>query len=345
MASTNLGVAVPTIYDVAQLARVSPATVSRVINERGNVDAGMAQRVQEAITALGYRPNSLARSLRRQMAPVWTLIISDIENPHFTSLIRGVEDAAQAIDHSVVLCNADEDLTKERRYIEVAIAERAAGVVISPASDRHSSVDPLLASGIPVVTIDRRLRNSPVSAVLVDNTSGAQCATAHLLESGYSRVACITGPIRTSTAVQRLGGYRRALKRTGAPYDPRLVRVSDYKEAGGYEATGALLAADEPPDALFVLNSLMTMGALRCIADAGVRIPDQMGVVGFDDHLWAQLLRPTLSTVAQPTYDLGRTAAQLLIEQAESPDTAPRTVTLATELLVRESSVRTAAPR
>lgn len=345
MAATSLGVSVPTIYDVAQLASVSPATVSRVINESGNVDPGMAQRVQEAITVLGYRPNSLARSLRRQMAPVWTVIISDIENPHFTSLIRGVEDAAQAIDHSVVLCNADEDLTKERRYIEVAIAERAAGVVISPASDRHSSVDPLLEVGIPVVTIDRRLRKSPVSAVLADNSSGAQCATAHLLESGYSRVACVTGPMRTSTAVQRLAGYRRALKQAGVPYDPRLVRTSDYKEAGGYEATGTLLNADEPPDALFVFNSLMTMGALRCIADAGMQIPDQLGVVGFDDHLWAQLLRPRLSTVAQPTYDLGRTAAQMLLEQALSPDTTPRTVTLPTELLVRESSVRAVAPR
>jgi LacI family transcriptional regulator len=331
---------VPTIYDVAQLAAVSPATVSRVVNERGNVDPRMTQRVREAIVALGYRPNSVARTLRRQVAAVWALIIADIENPHFTSLIRGVEDAARAVDHSVVLCNSDEDLDKESRYVEVAIAEQAAGVIISPASDRHSSIIPLMESGIPVITIDRRLRKSPVSAVLADNARGATRATSHLLESGYTRVACITGPMRTSTATQRLAGYRRALKEAGVSYDPLLVRVSDYKEAGGYQATRTLLDAATPPDALFVTNSLMTMGALRCIADAGVQIPQEMGVVGFDDHLWAQLLRPSLSTVAQPTYELGRTAADMLIEQARSPHTPPRTVTLPTELIVRESSTR-----
>lgn len=330
----------PTIYDVAQLASVSPATVSRVINRRGNIDPDMAERVREAIKALDYRPNSVARNLRRQISAVWTLIISDIANPHFTSLIRGVEDAAQAVGHSIVLCNSDEDLAKERRYVEVAVAERAAGVIIAPASGRHSTIGPLLERGVPVVTIDRRLRKSPVNAVLTENTEGAERATTHLLESGYSRVACITGPMRTSTGVQRLAGYRRAIKAAGLFYDPPLERVADYKEAGGYQATRLLLDADEPPDALFVGNGLMTMGALRCLAETGVKIPQEMGVVGFDDQLWARLLRPTLSTVAQPTYELGRAAAQMLIEQADAPDSPPRTLTLPTELIVRESSIR-----
>lgn len=329
-----------TIYDVAELASVSAATVSRVINERGNVDAEMARRVREAIRTLDYRPNSVARNLRRQVASVWTVIISDVENPHFTSLIRGVEDVAQSVGHSIVLCNSDEDLAKERRYVEVAVAEQAAGVIISPTSDRSRTVGLLREHGVPVVTIDRRLRSSPVNAVLAENAEGAEAATTHLLESGYARVACITGPMRISTAAQRLAGYRRAVKAAGRPYDSSLVRVADYKEPGGYEATRSLLDADEPPDALFVANSLMTLGALRCLADAGVAIPQQMGVVGFDEHLWARMLRPALSTVAQPTYELGRAAAQLLIEGADDPDAPPRTVRLPTELIVRESSTR-----
>lgn len=331
-----------TIYDVAQLAAVSPATVSRVINERGNVDPEMARRVQEAVRALNYRPNVVARNLRRQTAAVWTAIISDINNPHFTSLTRGVEDVAQESGHSVMLCNADEDLAKERRYVDVALAERAAGVIISPASYRNSTVAPLLERGVPVVTIDRTLQASPVNAVVVENAAAAERATAHLLEAGYRRIACITGPMRTTTSTQRLAGYRRALRAAGLPRDPELECVADMKEGGGYEATRALLQHDRPPDALFVGNGLMTIGALRCLNEARVTVPDQIGVVGFDEHRWATLVRPALTTVAQPTYELGRAAAKMLLE-ATGPDAPPpRTVTLPTRLVIRDSSVRPA---
>lgn len=330
----------PTIYDVARLASVSPATVSRVLNHRGDVDPALAARVRQSVDMLGYRPNVVARNLRRQVAAVWALIISDIENPHFTSLVRGVEDVARATGHSVVLCNADEELDKERAYVDVALAERMAGVLISPASDRMSTIAPLLDKGVPVVTIDRRLQSSPVSAVVVANRAGAQEATAHLLGNGYERVACITGPMRTTTAAQRLSGYRRAL--TAAGREPRrdLVQVADYKETGGYEATRALLDRDDPPDAIFVANSLMTIGALQCIQDLGVVVPTDLGVVGFDDRPWARLVRPALTTVAQPTYDLGRTAAQLLVDLPRTPGAPVRTVTLPTTLVVRDSSRR-----
>lgn len=328
-----------TIYDVAQLAAVSPATVSRVINERGNVDPDMARRVQAAVKALDYRPNVVARNLRRQSAAVWTAIISDINNPHFTSLIRGIEDVAQEAGHSVMLCNADENLAKERRYIDVALAERAAGVIISPASNRNSTVAPLLERGVPVVTIDRTLRSSPVNAVVVDNAEGAQQATAHLIEVGYSRIACITGPMRTSTSAQRLAGYRRALRTAGITCDPELERIADMKEGGGYEATRALLQLDRPPDGLFVGNGLMTIGALRCLNEARVLVPQHIGVVGFDEHLWATLVRPALTTVAQPTYELGRSAAQMLLEATGSDAPPPKTVTLPTRLIIRDSSV------
>ncbi|MPZ73704.1 MAG: substrate-binding domain-containing protein [Nitriliruptorales bacterium] len=330
----------PTIYDVAQLASVSPATVSRVINERGNVDPEMTRRVREAVKTLNYRPNGVARNLRRQSAAVWTVIISDIENAHFTALVRGIEDVAHSSGHSVVLCNSDEDLRKERRYVDVALAERAAGVIISPASNRHSTVAPLLERGVPVVTIDRTLRTSTVNAVVVDNAKGARCATEHLLESGYERVGCIVGPLRTSTAAQRLAGYRRALKAAGLRRDADLERLADAKEGGGYLATRSLLEGDDPPDALFVGNGLMTAGALRYLTENGVDIPGQVGIVGFDEQLWATLLRPALTTVAQPTYDLGQAAAEMLLERGRDPDAPARTVTMPTRLIVRASSVR-----
>lgn len=330
----------PTIYDVARLAAVSPATVSRVLNDRSDVNPDMARRVRESVQQLGYRPNGVARNLRLKVAAVWALIISDIENPHFTSLVRGVEDGARASGHSVVLCNSDEQLERERRYVDVALAERMAGVVISPSSDRESALGPLLDAGVPVVTIDRRLRNSPVSSIVVANKRGAHEATRHLMEGGYRRIACVTGPLRTSTAAQRLAGYLGALAEAGVVADPDLVRIADFKEVGGADAVRSLLQLRKPPDAIFSANSLMTMGALGALADAGIRVAHDIGVVGFDDLPWARLMHPALTTVAQPTYEIGRSAADMLLERAGRPDAPVRTVTLPTRLVVRESSQR-----
>lgn len=329
-----------TIYDVARLAAVSPATVSRVLNGRGDVNPELARRVEQSVRKLNYRPNGVARNLRRKVAAVWALVISDIENPHFTALVRGVEDVARANGHSVVLCNTDEDLERERAYIDVALSERMAGVVISPASDRQSALGPLLDAGVPAVTIDRRLRSSPVSSVVVSNRRGGYEATAHLAAQGYRRIACVAGPLRTTTAAQRLAGYRAALGEVGLPADKALVRVADYKEAGGAAAVADLLRQSNPPDAIFVTNSLMTMGALRALGEAGVTIGAEVGIVGFDDLPWAPLVSPSLSTVAQPTYELGRAAAEMLVQQAADPGAKVRSVTLPTELRVRGSSHR-----
>lgn len=330
----------PTIYDVARLAEVSPATVSRVLNGRGEVNDDMARRVRESVRMLGYRPNSVARNLRRKVAAVWALIISDIENPHFTALVRGVEDVARANGHSVVLCNSDEQLDRERSYIDVALAERMAGVVISPSSDRESALGPLLDAGVPVVSIDRKIQRSPVSSVVVDNKAGAHEATRHLVASGYRRIACVTGPGGISTAAQRLAGYQSALTEAGLPYDRTQVVGGDFREAGGAEAVRALLASPHPPDALFVANGLMAMGAVAALSDAGIRVPEDMGLVAFDDMPWARLLRPGLTCVAQPTYDIGRTAAEMLLESTARPQAPPRRVTLPTRLVVRDSSRR-----
>jgi LacI family transcriptional regulator len=325
-----------TIYDVARLAEVSPSTVSRVLNGKQTVDAELAERVRAAARALDYRPNAVARNLRRSRTNLWAVIISDINNPFFTSLVRGVEDVAQDAGHSVVLCNSDEDPEKESRYISAVLAEQMAGVIISP-TNRVGNLQQLLAAKAPVVTIDRQVRGAAVDAVLVDNEHGAQLATDHLIEQGFGRVACITGPRRVSTASARLRGYRAALRAAGRPDDPELVRYADFREEGGREAMSDLLKA-AAPDAVFVANNLMTTGALEALAEAGVPIPAGMGIVGFDDVPWAGFLQPPLTTVTQPTYELGRTAATLLLDRTTTPDRPPSVVTLPTELVVRGSS-------
>jgi LacI family transcriptional regulator len=328
-----------TIQDVARQAKVSPATVSRVLNGKGTVDPALRQRVLAAVDALGYRRNAVARNLRRQRTTLWAAIVSDVGNPFFTSMVRGIEDVAQTLGYSVVLCNTDEDGRKEAEYIAVAESERMAGVIIVPASERATDVSPLVDAGTPVVAVDRRVRDSRVDTVIADNMDGAQQATAHLLES-YERVACITGHRRATTATERLKGYERALRRAGREVDSSLVRVADFRQAGGREAMASLLAEPNPPDAVFVANNLMTVGALEALVEAGVDMPGEMGIVGFDDVPWASIVRPALSTVGQQTYEVGRVAGRLLGERIEQSGGTPSTIILPTTLRVRESSTR-----
>jgi LacI family transcriptional regulator len=192
---------------------------------------------------------------------------------------------------------------------------------------------------IPVVAVDRELREHTVDSVLVQTRSAAERATGHLLDQGFQRVACITGPSKASTAEQRLAGYKDALRRAGLRTDRALVRHSDFKEPGGYAAMESLLDAPARPDAVFVANEQMALGAVSCLADRGLRMPLDVGLVTFDDPPWARIVSPPLTAVAQPSYDLGQTAARLLLNRVEHRRAAPRTVWLEAELRVRASSI------
>lgn len=331
--------AMPTIYDVARYAQVSPSTVSRVLNGKQTVDRALADRVRAAAEELDYRPNALARSLRRSRTNLLAVLVSDINNPFFTALVRGVEDVAQTSKYSVVLCNSDEDPVKEAGYVAAILAEQMAGVIIS-ATGHGDHVRDLVDASVPMVAIDRQVRGASVDVVTVDNESAAQLATAHLIDEGFARIACITGPRDISTARQRLAGYRRALEAAGRGADPRLVRYADFRETGGYAAMAELLDHTPRPDAVFPTNNLMTIGTLECLADRGVRVPEDVGVFGFDDVPCAALIRPPLSTITQPTHDIGRTAAELLLRRIDDPTRAPSVTVLPTELHVRASSLR-----
>ena len=333
------------IKDVARAAGVSPATVSRVLNGNNAVSADRAARVMEVAAELGYQPHGPARALRQQRSRLWAVIVSDIQNPFFTTMVRAIEDAGRAEGHRVVLCNSDEDPAREASYIEVAVAERMGGVVIAPASDRSSRVDALLERQIPVVTVDRRIRHGRelVDSVMVDNRAGGVAATEHLLNSGAKRVACITGPARASTAAERLIGYRAALRNAEREHATDLVRHADFRHEGGYAAAIDLLRSRRRPDALFVTNNLMTLGALQAITDLGLRVPDDVAIVGFDDAPWATLTTPPLSVVAQPTLEIGREAARLLATSGAGM--ATRHIVLAPTLVVRQSSVRQSRTR
>lgn len=329
------------IRDVAEAAGVSPATVSRVLNGTSAVSAERAAAVREAATRLGYTPSGPARALRTQRAQVWAAIIADIENPFFTTMVRGIEDVARTAGHRLVLCNSDEDVDKETEYLDIVLAEQMSGVVIAAASDDEGRLEPLFERDIPVVAVDRRPVGDQdrLDSVVVDNAGGARQAIEHLARVGARRIACITGPTQATTASERLTGYRDALAEVELRWDEALVRRADFREEGGHAAALDLLDRPDRAEALFVTNNLMTLGALRAAHELGLRIPDDLLLVGFDDAPWTTLTRPTLTVVAQPTYEIGRRAAELLA--TASPDDEARHVVLAPELVVRQSSTRT----
>ncbi|WP_119066298.1 LacI family DNA-binding transcriptional regulator [Aggregatilinea lenta] len=328
----------PTLNDVAERAHVSRATVSRVLNNNPNVTDELRLRVLEAIQVLGYRPNQAARRLRGSTSDVLGLIISDIENPFFISVVRGVEDAAYQQQMSVVLCNSDENPAKQNMYLRVMQAESVAGLIVSPTHvDERAALAELSAGGMPIVLLDRTTKSISADAVLIDNVGGALAAVKHLIDLGYTRIATIAGSSQLTTGYERLEGYRSALDAVGMTFERGLVRTGDFKIESGYRLMRELLATPTPPDAVFVANNLMTLGSLRAAHELGVRIPDDVALIGFDDMPWSGELCPPLTAVAQPTYELGQEAVRLLLRRRADPNAFYHTIVLQPRLVVRES--------
>lgn len=329
----------PTLSDVASRAGVSPATASRVLNGKATVAPELAERVQAAAAELQYLPNGLARGLRRRESRVIALIISDVENPFFTSLSRGVEDAAHADGFSVILCNSDESVTKEHHYIGVALQERTAGVVLSSTGSAES-VRMLRDHDIPFVAVDRPMPGAATDTVVVDTRTAAENATRHMIEQGYARIGCVAGPSGVATADERLQGYRDALRAAGRRVSSRMVRRSEFKAAGARAAARQLLDREERPDALLVSNSVMARGVLEAMAELGLRSGRDVGLVAFDDDPWTSLITPPMTVIAQPAYDLGLVSTQLLLARIGAPERAATTTTLHATLIPRGSTER-----
>ncbi|GGN28523.1 LacI family transcriptional regulator [Lentzea pudingi] len=328
-----------TMREVAGRAGVSTATVSRALSGNPTVDPDLAARVRSAAHALGYRPNGVARSLRRQTTAVLALIISDVENPFFTAIARGVEDTAQSAGYSVVLCNSDESTAKERRYVDVLLQEQVAGVIVSPTS-AAGALEPLWDNGTPVVAVDRPLPGLECDTVLVDSRVAANVATTHLAAQGYQRIGCLTGPVGVHTADDRLAGYRDALRAAKRRSAADLVRRAEFRTVGAKRSAADLFGIAEPPDGLLVANSTMATGTLEAMSELGLRAGRDVGLVAFDDSPWATLVDPPLTVISQPAYQIGTMAAQLLLARIGGDARAPRTITLNAQLVVRGSSHR-----
>lgn len=324
-----------TIVDVARVARVSVATVSRALSG-GYCSPQTRERVLQAVEEVGYFPNRLARALVRRLSPTIGLVLPDIANPFFPALTRGVEDRASEFGFTVLLVNTDGDPARERRAVRSLLEHRVGGVILVTAQRGQRVVSDILAQGVPLVVMDRRAGAENVSTVTVDNVEGARLAVDHLLDLGHRRIAFIGGVPGAATAAGRLQGYRLALRSRGILLDPSLVAVGHFQYDGGYKAMRALLA--HRPTAVFAANDLMALGAIKAAREAGMEVPQDVSVVGFDDIPMAEMAHPPLTTVRQPAYEMGREAARLLVEFVRGTGGSPRDVVLPAELVIRRST-------
>lgn len=324
------------IKEVAEFAGVSTATVSRVLGNKPHVRPEVREKVLEAVRLLDYRPNLVARSLRSQQSSTIGLIVSDIRNPFFTSVSRAVEDYAYEQGYGVFLCNTDENPDKEAIYLNLMRDENVAGVIFSPT--RQTAVQfPTLDIGLPTVIVDREVEAECVDVVLINNVAAGRQLAEHLLENGYRHIGGIFGAAST-TAPRRRQGLEEALIANGLQPIPELMIHVPPKIETGHAAALELLDLPQPPDALFTTNSLLTAGALIAIQERGLRIPEDIALVGFDETTWSELVRPPITLIAQPTEEIGRTATELLLKRIEDPTRPARQVILQAQLLIRGSS-------
>ncbi len=328
----------PNLVEVARRARVSISTVSRTINQTGKISQETQEHVRRVMREMGYKPNRVARRLRAGgKCHLLGLIIPNIQNPFFADLARGVEDVAYRNSYAVLLCNYDEDPAKERFYLDVMEQESVDGIILPPAHERDPAVLRAAQHGLPIVCVDRALADAAIDKVEIDNRRGAAEAVAHLIAKGHRRIGLISGPADSSTGRERLAGYRDALAAAGIEATADLIRYGDYKQESGRSLALDLLTGAAPPTALFVSNNLMTIGALETIAARQLRIPQDVGLICFDDLPLAAVFNPPLTVVRQPAYEVGQAAAELLFKRLEDPSRPATSLKLLPELVVRGS--------
>ena len=327
----------PTVKEVARQAGVSTASVSRALSGSTGVSEPLRSRILEAARLLSYRPNRAARDLRIRSSRAVGVLIPDIENPFFTSLVCGIEDVLSKTDCSLLLASYNEDPDQETRRLEVFRAEGACGLIFAASRKPSGIYSDLEKDGVALVAVSRSVPRLRIDEVTVASREGAYGATLHLIKLGHKRIAMINGPTVFSTARDRQAGYEDALREAGMNVKQELQVHCAFKQAAGRESMEQLLNLAKPPTAVFAASNLLTLGALQAIHEHNLSIPHQIALVGFDDMPWAMSLRPALTTVAQPAFEAGRTAAEMLLARVRDPSLPLRRVVLETQLIVRSS--------
>jgi LacI family transcriptional regulator len=329
----------PTIEHVAYLAGVSTATAGRAMGGYGAVSPATRERVAAAAAQLGYRRNSLARSMITGTTHTLGLVVADIENPFFARAARGVADTARAAGYEVLLVNSDHDPATERAAVRTLHEKRVDGLIIAPAStDGGPHLAELLSQGTALVLLDRPIPAIEADAVVVDNEQAARGVVELLVRLGHRRIALLTGHELIHTNRARLAGYLRGLEIAGLPAEDDLIRMVDYTRGAARQEMRVVLEMADSATALFATDNVMSLGAFEGAQLAGRAVPQEVSIVGFDDLEWTTIVRPPLTVVAQPVYQLGVTAARRLLARLGGDDSPPRLWTLETELIIRGST-------
>jgi DNA-binding LacI/PurR family transcriptional regulator len=326
----------PTIRDVAKRAGVSVATVSHTINGTRYVDPATQARVRAAIVETGYRPNALARGLRRRETKTLGLVIPDNTNPFFAEMARAIEDAGFAAGYSVVLCNSDRSIEKEAAYVEVLLAKQVDGIILASANAQPATIDLIRGAGVPLLLIPGELGDFDVDILMTDDLAAGRIAAGHLLALGHTRIACITGPRTTSASAGRVAGFEQVLAEHGLT----LVASArgDFQAERGRDAMAELLDFGAAFTAVFAANDLTAIGAMQTLHQRGLRIPDDISIIGFDNMRLSELVIPALTTIAHSLADIGPRSIELLMARIADPAAPPVRSLLPASLVVREST-------
>jgi LacI family transcriptional regulator len=345
MSNARAGAAV-TLRDVARVAGVHPATVSRALNEetRALVNQDTAKRVLKAAEELGYRPNPIARGLKTNRSYTIGVLVPDLTNPLFPPILRGIEDRLETAGYTPLTANTDNDPERELIDLQAMRARQVDGIIAATARRDHRLHDALLDAGLELVLVNRRQEELPVSSATADDTLGMRLAVEHLLSLGHTRIAHLAGPLDYSTGLDRHESFVETMRAAGAEHDPGLVLVAEaFTEAEGARLCGELIAGGRDFTAIAAANDLLALGCLDVFAESGLRCPDDVSVVGFNDMPFAARFQPPLTTIHIPHYEIGKAAGELMLERLQDADSPAREIRLEPHLVVRESTARRAA--
>lgn len=329
-----------TLKELGLLAGVHPSTVARVLNDdpRQRVSEALRVRILALAHEHGYRPNHLARSLRIKRSFVIGTVIPDIANPFFAILFRGIEDALAASGYSVIMANTDDEPAREQRSIDMLRGRQVDGLLLATARRDDPTIAALTAVGFPFVLVNRHTDPIRSNAVVPDDYAGAASAVEHLIALGHRRIAHLAGSDEMSTGHTRCRGYTDTIRRHHLPTDPELIVRGSFREAGGYQAMRRLLDLPQPPTAVFAVNDLAAIGAMRAIEEGGLQVPRDISIVGFNDLSAAIGTTRLLTTVRLPLHDMGKAAAERLLSQITSEVDALEPVMIPVELVIRQST-------
>jgi len=329
-----------TLKQIAEALGVSAMTVSRALNNRSNVDEKTRERVLKKAGEMGYTPNHVAKSLVSRKTYTIGVVIPEISHVFFAQVISGIEEVAYQMDYQLILTNSAENYEREKKAIQILRSKRVDGILVSSSETTKdfSHFEEIIKSGMPLVFFDRCIDNFGVSTVSVDDKEGAKKITQHMIEHGYERIACLHGPC-VSIGKKRLEGYKEALVENNMSIDEDLIVESGFLENGGYKAMSKLLelSKDQWPRAVVAVNDPVAFGAIKRIQEAGLSIPGDIAIGGFSDDIRAKLLKCPLTTVKQSSEEIGKVAADTLIQSIENKNESPKSVELKTELIIRNS--------